>query len=185
LALVRTRASRAIDRYTKREPGFWYVTTDTTRYFDGSGNSQMWIGHLADNPTSVSVAESGDVDSSAGSGGTYTAWATTDYLLWPYNAESQNEPYRRIDIDVLNGTKSTWYRYPKSVKIVGKFGWASTAVQSDIRMMTIIQAARWFKRGQQAWQDTGAVVELGQMMYMQNLDPDIKAMLPYLAAVTV
>ena len=46
-----------------------------------------------------------------------------------------------------------------------------------VRQAVIIQAARWFKRGQQAYQDTGAAAELGQMTYTQKLDPEIQAML--------
>lgn len=178
LGRLATAASRAIDRFTKRQSGFWYVSADETRYFDGNGRRELWIGYLAAAPTSVSVAESGDVDSSAGSGGTYTAWATSDYLLWPYNALLEGEAYRRLDIDVMNGSKASWYPYPKSVKIVGKFGWA-TAVPSEIRELAIIQAARWFKRGQQAYQDTGAVSDLGQLQYVQRLDPDIAAMIDF------
>lgn len=171
-------ASRAIDRFTKRPPGFWYVSVDETRYFDGSGSGGLWIGYLAAAPTSVSVAESGDVADGADAGGTYTAWAASDYLLWPYNAAYDSEPYRRIDIDGMNGSKSGWYRFAKAVKIVGKFGWA-TAVPAEIKEITIIQAARWFKRGQQAYQDTGAVSDLGQLQYVQKLDPDIAVLIDF------
>jgi hypothetical protein len=171
-----TAASRAIDRFTKREPGFWYVSADTTRYFDGSRCRELWIGYLAAAPTSLSVAESGDVDSSAGTGGTYTAWSASDYLLWPYNAIAEGRPYQRLDIDQLSGSKSAWYGFRKGVKIVGKFGW-STAVPSEIGQVALIQAMRWFKRGQQSFQDTGAIVELGQLTYAQQLDPDIAMML--------
>jgi hypothetical protein len=176
LARLATAASRAIDRFTKREPGFWYVNSDTTRYFDGCGGRELWVGYLAAAPTSVSVAETGDVDSSAGTGGTYTAWSATDYLLWPYNATAEGRPYQRLDIDQLNGTKYGWYKFPKGIKIVGKFGWA-TAVPDEIGQIALIQAVRWFKRGQQSFQDTGAIVELGQMTYTQQLDPDIAVML--------
>jgi hypothetical protein len=42
---------------------------------------------------------------------------------------------------------------------------------------TIVQAARWFKRGQQAFADAGASAELGQLMYVKRLDPDVEAIL--------
>jgi len=48
-----------------------------------------------------------------------------------------------------------------------------------IRMAATAQATRWFKRGQQAFQDTGAIAELGQMTYTQKLDPDIVTMLAH------
>lgn len=164
-----TRASRAIDGHLKRAPGLFYSDTDLTFYFDGSGESQLWIGELAAAPTSVAVAEDGNLS-------TYTAWSSTDYILWPYNAPSLGIPYQRLDIDLLYGAETHWYAYPKNVKIVGKFGF-STTVPDEIKQATIIQTMRWFKRGQQAFQDTGAVLELGQLRYLQKLDPDVLLLL--------
>lgn len=40
-----------------------------------------------------------------------------------------------------------------------------------------IQAVRWFKRAQQAFQDVSAAIELGQLTYAQELDPDLRSML--------
>lgn len=183
LALIVTRASRAIDRYTMRAPGAFYVSADVTQYFDGNGTTKLRIGELAAAPTSVAVAETGIVDGAAGTGGSYTTWSASDYLLWPYNAPNDNEPYRRLDINLLNGSQAVWYPFPKAVKIVGKFGYATT-VPDDIKQAAIIQASRWFKRGQQAFQDTGAVQELGQLRYTQKLDPDVAALLGFLRRVT-
>lgn len=42
---------------------------------------------------------------------------------------------------------------------------------------TRVQAVRWFKRAQQAFQDVSAALELGQLTYAQELDPDIRSML--------
>ena len=175
-ALV-TRASRAIDRFTGREPGAYYVDTDTTRYFDGSGLRELWVGELAAAPTSVAVTEAGDLDD-------YTAWASTDYLLWPYNVAAEGRPYLRLDVDQLNGTKSIWYKFPKSVKIIGKFGY-STSTPDEVKQGTIIQAVRWFKRGQQAYQDVGAIFELGQLHYVKGLDPDVEQMVMHLRRLAV
>lgn len=184
LATLATRASRAIDRFTGRKPGAFKVDADVTQYFDGSDGPELWIGELAAAPTSVSVAEGGVVDSAAGTGGNYTAWAATDYLLWPYNALDEGQPYVRLDVDIHNGSKAFWHAYPKAVKIVGKFGYA-TSTPSDIAQAAIIQAARWFKRGQQAFRDTGAIVELGQLTYTRALDPDVAAMIEHLRRVAI
>jgi hypothetical protein len=164
-----TRASRLIDGLLKREPGAFYVSADTTRYFSGSGDERLWIGEMAAAPTTVSVAETGILT-------TYTAWAATDYICWPYNALLEGMPYLRLDIDSLNGTKSCWYSYPKSVKVIGKFGF-SAAVPDEIKEACIVQIVRWFKRGQQAFQDAGAVMELGQLRYVRKLDPEVETML--------
>jgi len=41
----------------------------------------------------------------------------------------------------------------------------------------VTQASRAFKRGQQAFADAGASGELGQLMYVKRLDPDVEAIL--------
>ena len=79
-------------------------------------------------------------------------------------------------MDTINGTKEMWYDYPKAVKVIGKFGF-SAAAPSEIVQATIIQVMRWFKRGQQAYQDTGAIVELAQLRYVRKLDPDVETLL--------
>lgn len=169
LDVLAARASRAIDMHLKRKPGAFYVNADVTLYFDGSGNSQLWIEELAAAPTSVQVAETGVLT-------TLTSWASTDYVLWPYNALDYGTPYLRLDVDLMSGTKSLWYGYRKAVKIVGKFGF-STTVPGEIKEAAIIQAVRWFKRGQQAFADVGAVEALGQLKYVQRLDPDVAGIL--------
>src|SRR5689334_1711540 len=72
-----TRASRAVDRKTNREPGAYFVTTDDTRYFDGPASipvndiadsslsnrasgalysfRALWIDEIADVPTAIYV----------------------------------------------------------------------------------------------------------------------------------
>lgn len=172
LEALAKRASRAIDRYTNRKPGAFYVDADVTLYFDGSGDTKLWIGELAAAPTTVQVAETGVLT-------TLTTWESTDYLCWPYNALDDGQPYTRLDLDIYNGTKSTWYAYPKAIKIAGKFGYSAT-VPDDVKQAAIIQAVRWFKRGQQAYSDTGAIVELGQLTYTKALDPDVALMIEHL-----
>lgn len=178
LTTLAERASRAIDRFTGREPGAYAVSATTTRYFDGSGEAVQWIGEMAAAPTTVSMALTGDVDTVAGSGGTYTALATTDYWMWPYNATSEAQPYQRIELDTMSGAYSLFYKYPRGIKVVGYFGYATTAgTPPDVVQVAAIQATRWFKRGQLAYQDFGGIVELGQIKYLQALDPDVAEMI--------
>lgn len=172
LEALAKRASRAIDRYVNRKPGAFYVSADVTRYFTGDGSTLLQIGELAAAPTTVQVAETGVLT-------TLTTWESTDYLCWPYNALDDGQPYTRLDIDIYNGTKSTWYAYPKAIKIAGKFGYSAT-VPDDVKQTAIIQTVRWFKRGQQAYSDTGAIVELGQLTYTKALDPDVALLIDHL-----
>lgn len=177
IALLAARASRAIDRYTKREPGAYYVNADTTRYFTAGGDIDLQIGEMAAAPTTVSIAEAGDLTD-------LTALAATDYFMEPYNALLEGLPYNFIRLDSLNGDWHYWPTFQKSVIIVGKFGYAA-AVPDDVKQCSIIQCARWFKRGQQGFQDTGAIIELGQLRYTRTMDPDIQELVDHLRKVTI
>lgn len=171
------RASRLIDRATGREEGAYKVSSATVRYFDGSGAAFQWVDEMAEAPTAVAVSEDGSVT-------TYTPWASTDYMLWPYSAAAQGRPYTRIDVDQLNGNHSIFYRFPKSVKVTAKWGY-STAVPEDVAQAVIVQTVRWFKRSQQAFQDAGAVFELGQLRYVKQLDPDVELIVNHYRRVTI
>lgn len=200
-----TRASRLVDRYTNRKPGAYFVDTDETRYYPpvrtygipgggyqgeaqlsqalgywpGLGKAdQLWIDELATTPTSVKVAETGVVDSPAGTGGTYTTWAITDYFCWPYNALSDGLPFQRLDINLLTGTKSVWYQWPRAVKITGKFGFA-LETPDDVKEAVLNQVFRWFKRSQQAMTDRGVNADLGEFVYRAALDPQTKEMIDH------
>lgn len=182
LSWLITRASRMIDKFTKREPNTFLVDTDTIRYFDGHADRphEVWIGELAQVPTTVEAAEGGVMDDSAGSGGTYTTWAASDFLLWPDNAVLENTPFLRLDVETLNGTKANIPPYRKAMKITGRFGY-SLLVPDDVKQAATIQCIRWFKRGQQAFKDVGAIVELGQLQFVQQIDPDVRNIVDHLA----
>lgn len=168
-----TRASRAIDEEVGVRENFFLVESDSTVYLSGTGTADLplWldptVGFLAAAPTSVKISEDGGVEAAD-----YTTLASSDYFLLPWNAPSAGKPYRKLQLDVRNGDYSIWPEFPKSVEIAGKIGW-STSVPDTIKEATIIQAARWLKRGQQSFQDTGAIVELGQLRYTKELDPDV------------
>lgn len=178
LTVLITGASRAIDELYKRKPGAFAVTSTAARYFSPArmhGNL-LRIDELAAAPTSVSIALTGDVDNASGSGGTYTALATSDYFLEPDNAADDGLPYTGLVLDTQNGTYASWYSYPRGVKVIGKWGFATTS-PAIIAQQTKIQTVRWFKRAQQGYKDVGAIAELGQMQYVQQLDPDIAVLL--------
>lgn len=171
------RVSRMIDRATGREEGAYAVSTATARYFDGSGGRFLWVDEMAAAPSEVAVSEDGAL--------TYTAWASTDYMPWPYNALSKGRPYVRLDVDQLNGNHALFYAFPKSVKITGKWGY-STAVPEVITEAVVMQSVRWFKRAQQAFQDVGGAPEVGQARYWsRQLDPEVQIIIDHFKRVTV
>jgi hypothetical protein len=167
-ALV-TRASRLIDNWFGWPENFYVSGAAAARYFDGNGEQEFWPGHMAAAPTEVAVAEVGDITN-------YTVWTATDYIVYPLNAAAEGRPFRSLMIDLINGTKTIWYKYPKSVKITAQWGW-SIAAPEPITEACIVQTARWFRRGQQQFQDAGAVTELMQMRYLKKLDPEVELLL--------
>ena len=162
-----TRACRAIDRWTGRAAGAYAVTStdETTRYYTGSGCDVQWVDEMAAEPSYVGNSQDGGVSST-----NYVEYSTTDYYVEPPTAT----PYTRLVLDSINGNYHMWYKFPRSVKVTAAFGYSlSSAIPDDIVQAAIIQTVRWFKRGQQAYKDTGAIAELGQLVYTQAVDPEV------------
>lgn len=158
-------ASRAIDAFCGREDGSFYVTTSTTRYFDGSGSDRIHLPYMANKP-SVSIDTSWS--------GVYEDWfEDTDYFVegvYGYNVG----PWYLI---ICNPRyQSVIPKFPKSVKVTAKWGLYET-VPDVIRQAAITQAIRFFKRSQQGFADIGAVVELGQITYVKKVDPDVQSLI--------
>jgi len=170
MGLIATAASRYIDSLCLKPASYFYADTAAARYFDGTSGTKLWVDHMAAAPSAVAVAEMGDVDGAAGTGGTYTTWATSDYYCWPMNAASIPEPYQALVIDAINGSKNTWYTYPRCVKITAQWG-GYTAVPSDIKRITMAEAVRMLKKAQQSYRDTGGIIELGKLTYTKAIDP--------------
>lgn len=183
-----TAASRLVDRKTNREPGAYAASTNTVRVFDGLdwsgyGSTRMYghdqtlafeaagspityrslkIDEIAGAPTLVEMSPDGI---------TYTALVANDYYMWPYNALALGQPYTRIDLNLVNGGYQFWYSWPRAVRVTGPFGY-SASVPDDVKQVVIIQIARWFKRGQQMYQDMAVVTDSVQAVYTK-MDNDL------------
>lgn len=166
-----TAASRMIDHYVGGWDGFFYPTTDAqTRYFDGSGEEIQYIDPMV-SLTSVAVSGGGRAVSD------YTTWTNdSDFFVSPYNHASLGMPIMSLVIDNDSGSKGTWGKTRKGVKVTGVFGWSLTP-PADVEQACKIQAVRWFMRAKQGYQDAGANPNLGEMFYMKELDPDVKMIL--------
>ena len=148
-----TAVSRLIDREVGRWENYFYPSaTPVTRYYDGSGCSELWIDEFV-SISSVAVSELGGVSPSD-----YIVWSASDYIAWPYNST----PIMRLDVDVQNGSKVYWEKYRKAVKVTGIPGYSTTPPEI-IKQACIIQTTRWFMRSKNAWQETGANADVGQV----------------------
>ena len=177
LTTLCTAASRLIDRNTLKSVGYFYVSADDTRYFDAPTEGlTLYCDELAAAPTSVSVTDTGSVTS-------YTALASTDYIVGPYNALAQGKPYTWIKLDIVNGQYATWYGFEKGVKVVGKFGY-STSVPADVKQVALEQVVRWWKMETKNYADYGNVgtVPMGEYAPKErytNIDGDLCDMLQH------
>ncbi len=162
------QASRDIDAFCHMPDGFFLAQTSATyRYYNGSGDVFQEIDPCVE-IDEVGVDETGSGD--------YVIWvADQDYKTFPYNLDSTH-PISGLEIDLINLNKEGWYRFQKSVRVKARWGWSAT-VPSWVAKAAKVQACRWLKRAQQAFQDAGAIVELHQLQYVNKLDPDVQALL--------
>ena len=154
--------SALIDNYCGRR--FYADADDVTRYFTAE-----YSDHLdADDLVSVTTLA---IDN--GSRTWPTTWLAADYDLTPHNAVLDGRPYAAIE-----STPSGRFSFPvgvaKSVKVVGKWGWP--AIPAPIREACLLQVERLFKRGDAIFGVAGSG-ELGQMVVISSLDPDVKLLL--------
>jgi hypothetical protein len=147
-------ASRVIDSDCNTR----FYAANETRYYSAEAPGVV----VVDDLLSVSALATDD-------GLDYTfsiTWATTDYLLFPFNAT----PYREIRVK-QNGAKL----FPRSsyaglVKVTGSFGYSSTTPDA-INEACLILSARYFKRKDAIFGVTG-VPELGTFQLMGQLKKD-------------
>ena len=113
--------SRWIDGYCNR---YFYVLT-TTRRFDGGNGRGLNLPDLI-SLTTLKTDEDNDR--------TYElTWASSDYLLYPLNAEPQQpwgRPYTRVLVDVEGGNMLVFPAGGPTVQIAGKWGYREVTEDS-------------------------------------------------------
>ena len=147
-------ASAAIDRFCNRPLGFLADTEATAKVYPGSGYPYQ----LIDECTAVTLVEVKDSVSDAA----YTAWLPTDWVACTGD-------YHYPDYG-----QARWMA--PTVQVTASWGYA-VVVPDQIKTATIMQTARWFKRLQGSMSDALASGELGQLLFLQKLDPDIAMIL--------
>lgn len=139
------------------------LTPGQTCYFDTEGGLEMWIPRCT-KINSLKLDTNGD--------GTYNqTWTQgTHFVVWPYDKTYFDK------IIVKEGASVSLPVGQRRMEIQGEWGGFATPPQR-VKEATAITVARSFKRGMQAYQDTGALPELGELVYTMALDPDVKRML--------
>jgi hypothetical protein len=160
-------ASRMIDRETRR---FFGKTDSEVRVFTARKYDCVVVPDLV----SVSALKTDETDD-----GTYDrTWASTDYVLWPFNAATgpQSQPYTEIRIDTRSS--STLYTFPpgriKGVQVTGVWGWPT--IPHDIENVCLLEAMRILSQNNDP---TGVIsnAQAGTMTVLPELHPTSRRVL--------
>lgn len=160
---------QAVSRQIDQQCGRRFYAANQTRYYTPRNEYCLT---LPDDLLSVTTLTTDD----DGDGTVETVWASTDYLLTPFNASADGIPYSGLVVNDAQG-RYCFPLYQRSVEIMGSFGYAET-VPDEIREATIIQSVRIFRRGDAPFGVTGSA-EMGQSVVIARLDPDVRAMLAH------
>lgn len=187
-----------INNLSNRPDGFVADATATARYYKGSGTPVLRI-HECVEVTAVAVKDSPSDDEDSYTAWTVgIVGTTTEADVFPARGDKEDpdftlpaycgRPYDLLviganaDYSYFTGGKfvgrggfrpsDTTARGLPTVKVTAKWGYAAT-VPADIKEACIMQASRWYKRLRSAMADTLASADLGQLLYVQKLDPDI------------
>lgn len=187
LQLLLDASTDAINSLCNHPDGFVSLSTSTARTYNGEGGPYQWI----DECTAITLVEVKDSPTDS----TFAPWASTDWIAFsgdPDAPDFNRLPYTAIMV-MPNGTFShfvsgrfttrrgfmpdtTVTRGTPTVRVTAKWGYAVT-VPSRVKEACLIQAARWFKRGESSWADAMAPASFGTLMFTKTLDPDVEAML--------
>lgn len=116
--VVIAAASRACDSY-RRDISPFYPSTATRYYTPNPALDRVLIDAL-NTLTTVSVDDAADY--------TYAgAWTQgVEFWLEPTNSFANGEPY--LSLALIPSSSSRFLRHPRSLRIVGSFGWAETPI---------------------------------------------------------
>lgn len=150
IGLAITSASRAIDQVAGRSFGQddpaiarYYSATRGSGSSHPAGTNDPFAGRWTLDVDDVSTTTDLVVKTDSADDGTFETTLTinTDYRLWPYNAAADGRPWERIVL-TAGGSLPTYLR---AIEVTAKWGW--TAVPSDIKLATQIQAQTILKGG--------------------------------------
>lgn len=166
--------SRVIDKISGRRPGgFLLDENDVTRYYTPQTARRVIIDDIfEDNITSVATDQDGDMDHEK------TDWIIPEELYFtPNNANADGRPYQGIARNLYRGGWPLPLGIPRSVKVVGKFGWPE--IPEDIKSATTILAIRFTRRVREAPFAVATTGSLDQatMIRIARSDPDVMMLL--------
>lgn len=168
-----TALNMAIDAACEQINGYcmrrFDLQSNKTRYYTPEFYDVVFLDDLI-TLTAFQTDEDGD--------GLYeVTWDSENYYLMPFNAAEEGEPRTWVEINRATSTYTFPVGIQRGLRITGNWGWES--VPLAIQQATTILAARLFRRNKAAFGVTGSA-EMGQMMVIPRLDPDVMQLIdPY------
>jgi hypothetical protein len=165
--------SREIDNYCRRR----FYSADESRYYTAEESDVLAIDDIGISLIGTAAAVTVETDEDGDR--TYEiAWADTDFDLWPYN----EAPYMELRV-TPNGTYTFPAGMAKAVKVTAPFGYVYGTGASDapepVQQACLLQSYRIWKRKDAPFGVTGSA-EMGQMIVIPKLDPDVAMLInPY------
>ena len=163
LELIVQAVSRKIDQYCRRR--FWVNSADETRYYNAVTNR---VAIIDDCSTCTSVA----LDNTGNRASYTTLTLSTDYDLLPDNAALDSIPWNAIQLAPYSTYR--FNMYPKTIKVVGKFGWS--AIPDVVREACLLWSARIYARKDVRFGEAGSP-SVGVIAFIPEMDADVKALL--------
>lgn len=172
-----TACSEAINNACHRPDGFVADSAASARTYVGSGKNYQRI----DECVAITLVETkNSITDSA-----YVSWSASDWIAFRgspkrpnFNALSKDEPYPYTGV-MVSLLSDTYSYFPlglytsvgqPNIRVTAKWGYAVT-VPDAIKQATIIQATRFFKRGQAVWADALANSDFGEVRFVKKTDP--------------
>lgn len=174
LESILTAAQNTISRFCHRPDGFLAASTATARLYPGTGKDWLTIDETPEITLVAAKETVGDTS--------FTSWTTTDWIAYRGSRaepDFNKTPYNSLMVNPNGDYRRFWQGSIKGfpmVQVTAKWGYATT-IPGELKEASIMQATRWFKRLEGAMADALASGDLGQLMYRQSLDPDIKMIL--------
>lgn len=171
LTLALDAASGQVDGFCDRS--FLADSSPTVRLYSPDLGGILTVDPIS-STTGLVVATDDNAD------GTYeTTWTLgTDFRLEPLNASAAAEPWTRL---VALGTR--WFPrlpYRPGVSVTARFGWPGGTPPQQVKLATLIQASRLFKRKDAPFGVAGSVEFGSEMRLLNELDRDAQNLLrPY------
>jgi len=162
--------SRVIDSITGHQ---FYATSSESRYYTAENSGLCYVDDLVSIATGLYTDLNADL--------TYaTTWATTDYILMPFNAVAKGWPYSWIELHPTGNY--TFPTHTRGVKITTAFGFCATGSQPDeITEACLLAVEQLFKRKDAIFGVTGPMGMSFSMKVAMKGDPHIMALLgPYI-----